>query len=178
MANLVFDLQAFEAAGGTQADLDALMGRIVARTLFDLATPDPEFPGFTDEDDDQLPGRPLVGKLEIGTIFDCLLLLVTNEQQEGSVNGELIFGHLKGTEALVLGPNIGQFLYENQHLIPFELQGKVVLVFWGKIYRDSARRRYVRCLCWSSERLVWGYCWVDYGYWNAKDCAVVLAKKS
>lgn len=178
MANLTIDLDQLETLGCTQADLDAFVVRIASRTWFDLATPDPEFSGFTVEDDDQLPGRPLEGKLEIGTIFDYLKLLVTNEQQKGPVNGGSIFDHLKGTEALVFGPNVGQLLYENQHLIPAELRGKVVLVFWGKVYRDSDCNRCVRYLYWRGKRWMWRYYWIDSDFWIAGRRAVVLARKS
>lgn len=145
--------------------------------FFDLATPDPEFSGFTAEDDDQLPGRPTEGRLEIDTIFEHLALLVTDAQQQGPTNGELIFDELKGTSTPVFGPSVGQLLHDNQHIIPVELRGRIVLVFWGKIYRDSDRDRCVRCLCWVGSRWVWHYYWVGYDYWNASYRAVVLARK-
>lgn len=174
----ISDYPALAASGGTQEDLDAFAARITSRTWSDLATPDPEFSGFTVEDDDQLPGRPTEWKLEIGTIFGCLLLFIIEPQQNGLVNGGLIFDHLKKTGALVLGPNVGQFLYENQHLIPVGLRGKVVLMFWGKVYRGSGRRRYVRCLYWDGGWWAWSCSSFDHDYLGAYYRAVVLVRKS
>lgn len=179
MPSLTFNLVQFAADGGTQDDLDELALRVKNRRWFDLATADPDFPGFTERSEDQLPGRPLAGKIEIGRFFDSLKLLVTDEQQKGTVNGGKIYDYLKRMNAPVLGPNVGEFLYQNQELIPVELRGKVVLLFWGKIYCNSDDGCCVRFLYWYGKRWVWNYCWINGGgSWLARDRAVVLARQS
>lgn len=136
---------------------------------FDLMTPDPPFSGFTSKLEDQLPGRPVEGRLDGVN----LLLVAIEAQQRRMVHAKLIFDAFKETGALVLGPNFGQFLHDNQRLIPSELRGKFALAFWGRIYRCSGNGRCIRYLVWNGVRWIWEFDWFEDG-WNATRRAVVL----
>lgn len=147
--------------------------------FFDLATPDPEFPDFTVLPEDQLPGRITEGRLEIGPEFfrRHFTLFFTEEQQTRRVRGGTIYDRLKAMNAPVLGPNVGQFLYERQKLIPVELRGKVAFVFWGEIFHITfGENRYVRYLAWDGLQWSWFFDWVDGVGWDDYAAAVLLVR--
>jgi len=170
-----FNFDEFAANGGTQEDLDAFAAQIASRTWFDLAIPDPDFFEHVIDPRDQLSARPVEGRLAIATVFERLQLHVFDFQvmESGEVRGYEVLSDLRIAEALVLGPNLGQLLYENQHLIPEEFRNRK-LFFWGKIYRDPEDDRYVRCLYWNGSAWQWSDCYVDGPGWGGGHCAVVL----
>lgn len=145
--------------------------------FFDLSTPDPEFPDYTARPEDQLPGRLQEGKIAIDRFFASLTLFITEGQKKGPVNGNTIYDHLKVNNLPVLGPNVGQFLYEHQDLIPTELRGKVLLIFW-KIYRDMGGCYCVWCLFWNDTSWIWEHLELDSDYWFGTDQALLLARQS
>lgn len=163
--------------------VDALVNSFKAqfkdRRYFDLATPDPgfEFSNFTVRPEDQLPGRPIEGRIEVTRFSEHFTFFLTDSQQKvGGTNGSKIYNELKERKLPVLGPNVGQYLYEHQELIPVELRGKKMLVFWGKVYRDSSGYRCVRSLDWDGERWRWDYGWIGLGRWSAYGQVVLLAR--
>lgn len=180
MSQFVFDFDQFAAEGGVQRDLSGLLVHVKSRRFFDLATPDPEFsdsPGFTVRSDDQfLLPRSKDGKIEVARFFQHLQLFLTEGQQKGEKNGAAIYNEIVERGLPVLGPNVGQFLYEHQELIPVELRGNVALVFWGKVYRRlSDQGRCVWYLYWNGYRWTWEYGLLAQDYWSACAHAVLFA---
>lgn len=142
---------------------------------FDLTSPDPVFCDL-ENTWDQLPGRPKKGKIEIARFFERLRFFTTDAQQNGYVNGGKIFQEFKRTNAAVLGMNVGQYLFENQDLIPVEFRGKVDMVFWGNIYLHPGNLRFVRYLGWSNDRWFWYSRWIDSNFWGSNVHAVLLVE--
>jgi hypothetical protein len=150
----------------------------------DLSAPDPEFTSefvdfFTVRPEDQIPGRPTEGHIEISQLMSSLEFFVTEEQRQGELmRGSSIYREIKEHNLPVLGPNVGQFLYEHQDIIPTELRYKVEFMFWGKVYRANNENPVVRGLRWSGSENMWVWSWrvVKAGYWRIENHAVLLKK--
>lgn len=158
--------------------LDELTPQMRNRGWFDLTTPDPAMNSrYSIHPEDKLPGRPTEGKIKIARFFERLQFFSLDEELLGyndDMRGSRIFEYLKAHNLPVLGPNVGEFLHKNQHLIPTELQGKVSFVFWGQIYRGHIR--FVRALTWFAphKKWVWSQFWIDGKGWRKNYCVVLL----
>jgi len=73
----------------------------------------------------------------------------------------------------VYNANLLDYLLAHPELIPDSWKGKAVF-FWGKIYRVSSGRLYVRYLFFHGhgERWSWSYHWLDYDFDSDSPAAV------
>ncbi len=98
--------------------------------------------------------------------LELVSFLQTDEPYAG---GETMLKRARGKEPvkgqMLVGCNWGQrhgeALLRNQHLIPVEWRGKVI-VLPGTVWQDGSRDRFVACLVFRGERWVLDFYWLGH----------------
>lgn len=145
--------------------------------MFDLATPDPAFPLHLPWNF-QLAGRPRQGLIDVAVFSRCFDLV---SRSKNSTHWAFL-KDLSRTRVPVLGPNVGEFLFQHQELIPCEFRGTVSLLFPGMLYRDYACGRFERLCCarsldWRFGSWAWEEFYPDLNTW-LPDLQIVALKAS